>query len=193
MAACNIFQSQVGSWLLTKETCAAIAAIITADGFKAPHLLVEQVGMLLISTLTSLKHAGAAFAAHNALQQIASACLSQNLESGTHAIPAIWAKRLLEEMSVSDKVRDSTLRRSTGYALGFLAIMRSEVVARSGPTKLCSSILANILRLSLPSNSGVQEAFDELGMDSRSVLTHTMQSEWISCNIANAEYQVRQA
>jgi Putative death-receptor fusion protein (DUF2428) len=130
--------------------------------------------MLLISTLTSLKHAGAAFAAHSALQEIATACLSKKLVAG----------------AVTDKVRDSTLRRSTGYALGFLAIMRSEVVS-AGPSKLCPRILSSILRLSLPSEGRIRSAFDKLGWDGIHTLTHSKTKDHSTYFVADDEYEVR--
>lgn len=177
---------------MTKEACAAIATVITADGFKAGHSVVQQVGVLLLSTLTSLKHAGGAFAAHNALQEIATACLSRKLVSGTLSLPSCWVKRLLDEMSVSDRVKNSTLRRSTGFALAFLSIMRSEALLRSGKSKLLASILANILRQSLPSRGSVRDAFDKLGMDGRKFFTYPMQKEWNSRFVADEEYEVGQ-
>jgi hypothetical protein len=108
----------IGSWLLTKETCAAIAAIITVKTYRAPVELVDTTGMLLISTLTSLKHTGAVFAAHRAIQKIATRCLGDDGDSTLQQLPAQWTKRLLDEVSEVDRVRHSTLRRSTGYALG---------------------------------------------------------------------------
>jgi hypothetical protein len=108
----------IGSWLLTKETCAAIAAVITLKKYRAPVELVDTTGMLLISTLTSLKHTGAVFAAHRAIQQIATRCLGGDGDSTLQKLPEQWANRLLDEVSEVDIVRHATLRRSTGYALG---------------------------------------------------------------------------
>ena len=49
-------------------------------------------------------------------------------------------------------MRDSTLRRSTGYALGLLSLMRTQPsLATSSSAGLCQSILAQIVRYSLPS------------------------------------------
>jgi hypothetical protein len=140
----------IGSWLLTKETCAAVSILLSLGCVNPSKESMQQVGMLLISTLTSLKHTGAAFAAHKALQQISVACFSiPNLET----LPKEWALRLLDELANSDKIRDSTLRRSTGYGLGFLSIMRSEVACHSANHSLCSFIMKKILCLSLPSKS----------------------------------------
>lgn len=151
--------AQVGTWLLTKETCGAVAAVIAAHGFDPPPPLVQRVGTLLISTLVSLKHAGAAFAARDSLQEIALTCLcSKNDE--LRRVPTLWVDRLLEEISSPEKVRDSTLRRSTGYALGFVALMRSELAARS--TTLCTRILKRLVLFSLPSESDLKRRFAAL-------------------------------
>ena len=98
------FAFQVGSWLLTKETCAAVAVTVASKGFEAPFGLVEKVGMLLISTLTSLKHAGAAFSARDSLQEIATTCLSsKNSKNGLCLLPDLWVSRLLDEISSNPK------------------------------------------------------------------------------------------
>jgi hypothetical protein len=135
---------------------------VTADGFEAPYALVERVGMLLISTLTSVKHAGAAFASRDSLQEISTACMSAEDSKRAKKLPELWVDRLLDEISLIEKVRDSTLRRSTGYALGFLAIMRSEMASKSGPSTLCPRVLEAIIMLSLPPEEKVKNAFEKL-------------------------------
>ena len=125
--------------------------------------------MLLISTLVSLKHAGAAFAAHRALQQISLVCF-QSRDPILVKLPSSWTNRLLEEISETERVRDSTLRRSTGYALGFLAIMRSEVSSKADSRSLCAFILSKILRLSLPPKEELHLFFAKLKL-SKAFLT----------------------
>lgn len=159
----------MGSWLLTRETCAALASILTTRKFVASEALFNKAGMLLISTLTSLKHAGAAFAAHRALQQISEFCFSST-DSVVAKLPVRWAQRLVSEMSEAEKVRDSTLRRSTGLALGFLAIMRSEMSSKADPRTVCHYILSNILKLSLPPKQ-------ELGLFLKSLELSTPQQQ----------------
>ena len=142
----------MGSWLLTREACAALATLLCSNIFPVSEAHISRAGVVLVSTLISLKHAGAAFAAHRALQRIAEFCLCNSKNAEVAKLPTMWAYRLLEEISNVEKVRDSTLRRSTGYALGFLAIMRSEVSSKVEQRTLCPFILKNILALSLPSN-----------------------------------------
>lgn len=134
-----------------------MAAIMASQGFQPAPPLVEKCGALLISTLTSLKHAGAAFAARDSLQEIAFMCLRSDNDK-LRIIPEVWVTRLLGEMCSAEKVRDSTLRRSTGYALGFLALMRSELSTRSGRSVLCDRILKCLVAYSLPAAQDLKNA-----------------------------------
>ena len=77
--------------------------------------VVSTAGDLLISTLTRLKHQGAAFAAHKALQKICIKCSKEGDRDGLRLLPSKWCQRLLYEIPSPEIVRDSTLRRSTGY------------------------------------------------------------------------------
>lgn len=149
---------------MTKEACAALSATIAIDTFDPPVELVEKCGVSLINTLASLKHAGAAFAARDSLQEIATTCYRSRNET-LRSIPLMWARRLLVEISSMDKVRDSTLRRSTGYALGFLALLRSEVVARSPEKALCKEVLTELVKFSLPSKRDTRNRLGELGFE----------------------------
>lgn len=118
----------------------------------------------MISTLTTLKHAGAAFAARDSLQAVVASCLSSK-DDKIRCLPERWAARLIEEISISEKVRDSTLRRSTGYALGFLAIMRSEIASKKGPNLICSRVLERLLTFSLPPEEIVKREFEKLELN----------------------------
>lgn len=77
--------------------------------------IISTAGDLLISTLTTLKHQGAAFAAHKALQSLSARCYKEADGNELRSFPSVWSQRLLDEISCSENVRDSTLRRSTGY------------------------------------------------------------------------------
>jgi hypothetical protein len=147
---------------MTKEACAAMAAVITCRQFRPSLLLVERAGSLLISTLTTLKHQGSAFAAHRALQKIVSFCFDSSFDDSFVHLPLSWTKLLMREISGVDKVRDSTLRRSTGYALAFLSIMRSEPPTTVAPKTLCPEILAAIVQMSMPAEEDLRTCFDRL-------------------------------
>jgi hypothetical protein len=107
----------MGSWLLTREACGAISAVFSTTGYKAPASLLDSCATLLINTLTSLKHVGAAYAAHHAVEALAQACFRNEHDINISQLPILWTQRLLNETKL-DRIRDSTLRRSTGYALG---------------------------------------------------------------------------
>jgi hypothetical protein len=142
----------VGSWLLTKETCGALAAVLFRYRFNVSSSYYDESGRLLISTLTSLKHTGAAFAAHRALQTIAQSCFQAERDRRLFLYPETWVTRILDETLCAEKIRDSTLRRSTGYSLGVLSIMRAEILTHPQHL-LCRSILTKIVGLCLPSKS----------------------------------------
>lgn len=105
--------------------------------------------------------------------------------------------RLLNEISLNERVRNSTLRRSTGYALGFLAIMRAEVGSKSGSQVISKAALWTILKLSLPPKLQLKEALELLNIKGESSVTSmfvyassTMAPEE-SC-VADCQYEVRQ-
>lgn len=153
----------VGAWLMTKEACGAISAIISCGKFVPAVDLVERAGSLLLSTLTTLKHQGAAFAAHRALQALAEFCFDHDSGAFVH-LPLSWNWWLDNEISSSDRVRDSTLRRSTGYGLAFLAIMRAE----KAPKILSPEIMAAIVHMSMPQeDDDLQKRFGHLTLESQ--------------------------
>ena len=139
--------------------------MISVQGFQARLDAFERIGALLISTLTTLKHAGAAFAARDSLQVVVAVALRSECNGEILKLPLVGAKRLVAEISTSDKVRDSTLRRSTGYALGFLAIMRSELSRKQGQPKISNYILDTLLTLCLPPEDRIKIMFQQLNLD----------------------------
>lgn len=187
---------QVGSWLLTKESCGAISSVILIEGYVASQILVSKVGQLLLSTLTTLKHAGAAFSARDALQLIATNSLHQNKPLDIRSLPDTWSRRLIDEISLNEKVRNSTLRRSTGYALGFLAIMRSDVANKSEPCNICNPILQQLFKLSLPPERRTKEALAKLNMsedkiDPSQIFVYATTSCMRQPYILDSQYEVR--
>jgi len=140
----------VGSWLLIKEACAALSSVMIVFPGKIDYNIISTAGDLLISTLTTLKHQGAAYAAHKSLQKISARCYTKNEGNLTRSLPGKWAQRLIFEISSPDVVRDSTLRRSTGYGLGTLSILRTEEIS---PRFLFPKLLSSIIKLSLPSTT----------------------------------------
>lgn len=168
---------------MTKEACASLSSTITCKEFDPSLRLVERVGNLLISTLTMLKHQGAAFAAHRALQEIVEFCFATSLDESFANLPLLWAKRLMKDISGADNVRDSTLRRSTGYALAFLSIMRSEPPSGVAPRTISPGILATLVRLSLPPEKDLEKYMNQLG------LTQTpVESFYSACAVRSPQF-----
>ena len=81
-------------------------------------------------------------------------CPSSQAQNEIRLLPSNWSRKLLHEILSFETVRDSTLRRSTGYGLGFLSILRSEEVS---PRFLFPQILSNILKTCLPSSTVMRE------------------------------------
>ena len=186
---------KVGSWLLTKETCAAIASVITTKGYVANSSVISKVGQLLLSTLTTLKHAGAAFAARDALQKIAVHCLNPKNAADIYSLPDAWSNRLVEEISLTEKVRNSTLRRSTGYALGFLAIMRADVGNKFASSVVSTPLLQKLLKLSLPSEQRIKKSLAKLKIfenqsDNNNIFVYASDSKTNLVYVEDSEYEV---
>jgi hypothetical protein len=180
----------MGTWLLIKEACAALSSIAVSAPVKDAGLFTIA-GNLLISTLTSLKHQGAAFAAHKSLQKLCSICYSGIRQANDiRYLPSDWSEKLLHGISSVELVRDSTLRRSTGYGLGFLSILRSEQVS---PSLLFPHILSNIIRLSLPATSAMEMQLQKWSSSDREMFVYskTIASEGIESFVPDSCYQVR--
>lgn len=83
-------------------------------------------------------------------------------------LPITWANSLVNDISGEDNVRDSTLRRSTGYALGFLSVMRSEPPSGVTPRTLCPHLLGTLVWLSLPPKHSLDKYMEQMGLNSDS-------------------------
>ena len=147
-----------------------MAALLSKSRALLESELTSDAGAILLSTLISVKHAGVAFVAHRSLQRVCEACLKPNNSENTQKYsisqyPSKWASRIWKEISTFGKVRDSTLRRSTGFALAFLSIMRSEASLDKVQHRLCSNILSQIMRLSLPPQSYLQDYCRSIGLE----------------------------
>ncbi|KAG7354362.1 putative death-receptor fusion protein DUF2428 [Nitzschia inconspicua] len=173
----------IGTWLLTKEACAAVSSLLTHPMYAASAEQFSTAGQLLLSTLISLKHSGAAFAARDALQQISSFCFSPSASSEIRGYPIDWSARLLDEISLTERVRNSTLRRSTGYALGFMAIMRAEAQSNATSSRTSKVTLERLLALSLPPQESIDVAFAKLGIDTIQVSVLSQDNYEARCRI----------
>jgi hypothetical protein len=153
---------------MAKEACNTMATAISGSDALLLSDSASRAGTILIGTLISVKHAGVAFAAHRSLQLIALACLKDCADAvpgngkSARRLPSEWAARLWQEIATIEKVRNSTLRRSTGYALAFLSVMRSESSLDKTQHVLCGTVLSQLLALALPSKAYLQSYFDRM-------------------------------
>jgi len=144
----------MGSWLLTREAMKTLSTIICISDDVISCEIIANAGILLLKTLTSMKHQGTSFTAHESLQQICDACFCSQREELSE-LPLQFMKDFLfrEITRIEEIVHDSTLRRSTGYALGFLCIMRSLSSSKKKERQnIITSTLAKLVKLSLPTN-----------------------------------------
>lgn len=183
-----IFFLKVGSWLLIKEACGALATVFSAFQGAPQQALVETSGALLISALVSLKHQGAAFSAHKSLQRIAEYCQGKFcFDKSIESLPFSWSKCLLHE--ISGAVQNSTLRRSTGYALGFLSILRTEPKPRCCINPF---IIASLVRMALPPQAAIQCASSKLGITIDFAYLQVSEIRDLSPFISDSTYEVSQ-
>lgn len=152
----------IGSWLLTKDACEALASTL-ALSIALDSRVFDKVGALLLKTQISVKHTGAAFAAHKALQLLSATCLRSDDET-KQSLPTKWVTSLLLSVSDTGKVRNSTLRRSTGYALGFLALMRSDMASQGAARSFSQRIVNELLKLSLPPATEIRKLLEQLNL-----------------------------
>ena len=179
----------MGTWLLIKEGCATLSSTLLTSPELDSHVL-SSAGDLLIITLTSLKHQGAAFAAHKALQQTCTVCYRYTSSNEIMQLPSMWAEKILHEISSTEIVRDSTLRRSTGYGLGFLSILRSEQIS---PKFLFPLVLAKLIRLALPAVTVMEKQLSVFGLSGGEmfVFPRKISSSFPALFVSDEMYEVR--
>ena len=137
----------MGSWLLNREASLALGSVFTLRFADLSLDIVNETGLMLLRTLSSVKHTGAAHASNRALQALAAMCFS-SIDSGLSSLPRSWSDRLLDEIAGRTKTKDSTLRRSTGFSLGLCAIMKAEMTVPS--RDVSTQVLERLLHLAVP-------------------------------------------
>ncbi|CAN0161291.1 unnamed protein product [Ectocarpus sp. 6 AP-2014] len=86
---------------------------------------VTAIGETLLETLLSLKHMGCVASAQAALQTVCEAMLHGGRRNAPLArLPSLWLDQLLGQ--VAGEKQEFVLRRSTGLAFTFMAILRAE-------------------------------------------------------------------
>ncbi|CAH0517640.1 unnamed protein product [Peronospora belbahrii] len=145
----------VGSWLAARE-CGAIFELLmrrvplpssntTSDS--VPFFTVEmaqRAGETLLNSLFELKHKGAVATAYMAFEGVCCAFLAHGEENAAlGALPSRWADRLLERLERSEQ--HFILRRSSGFAFSFVAILRAE--PRNSAAVILPKVMSTLLRL----------------------------------------------
>ncbi|CAI5739942.1 unnamed protein product [Peronospora destructor] len=145
----------VGSWLAARE-CGAIIELLmrrvplpssdpTSDSISFFTVeMAQRGGETLLDSLFELKHKGAVATAYQAFEGVCRAFLAhgeQNAAVG--GLPARWVYRLLERLERAEQ--HFVLRRSSGFAFSFVAILRAE--PRNSAAVILPKVMSTLLRL----------------------------------------------
>ncbi|KAG7382854.1 hypothetical protein PHYPSEUDO_004305 [Phytophthora pseudosyringae] len=145
----------VGSWLAARECGAILELLMRRVPLPSSNLapgtvsfftvkMAQRGGETLLNSLFELKHKGAVAMAYQAFEGVCRAFLAhgeQNQVLG--GLPARWADRLLERLERSEQ--HFILRRSSGFAFSFVAILRAE--PRNSAAVILPKVLSTLLRL----------------------------------------------
>ncbi|KAG6959994.1 hypothetical protein JG688_00009823 [Phytophthora aleatoria] len=148
----------VGSWLAARE-CGAILELLmrrvplpnsNSNSNLADNVtyftveMAQRGGETLLNSLFELKHKGAVATAYQAFEGVCRAFLAHGERNPVLAgLPARWADRLLERLERSEQ--HFILRRSSGFAFSFVAILRAE--PRNSAAVILPKVMATLLRL----------------------------------------------
>ncbi|KAL4155608.1 hypothetical protein PRNP1_007716 [Phytophthora ramorum] len=145
----------VGSWLAARE-CGAILELLMRrvplpSSNPRPgaisYFTVEMAqrgGETLLNSLFELKHKGAVAMAYQAFEGVCRAFLAHGEQNAVlGGLPARWADRLLERLERSEQ--HFILRRSSGFAFSFVAILRAE--PRNSAAVILPKVMSTLLRL----------------------------------------------
>ncbi|CBJ32757.1 conserved unknown protein [Ectocarpus siliculosus] len=101
---------------------------------------VTAIGETLLKTLLSLKHMGCVASAQAALQTVCEAMLHGGRRNAPLArLPSLWLDQLLGQLA--GEKQEFVLRRSTGLAFTFMAILRAEPSICIGPRTIGQFVL----------------------------------------------------
>ncbi|RLN48577.1 hypothetical protein BBJ29_006258 [Phytophthora kernoviae] len=145
----------VGSWLAARE-CGAILELLMRrvplpSANPAPGSvcfftveMAQRGGETLLNSLFELKHKGAVAMAYQAFEGVCRAFLGHGEQNALlGALPARWADGLLERLERSEQ--HFILRRSSGFAFSFVAILRAE--PRNSAAVILPKVMSTLLRL----------------------------------------------
>ncbi|GMF59490.1 unnamed protein product [Phytophthora fragariaefolia] len=145
----------VGSWLAARE-CGAILELLMRrvplpSSNPAPGVITyftvemaQRGGETLLNSLFELKHKGAVATAYQAFEGVCRAFLAHGEQNSVlGGLPSRWADRLLERLEKSEQ--HFILRRSSGFAFSFVAILRAE--PRNSAAVILPKVMSTLLRL----------------------------------------------
>ncbi|ETI43354.1 hypothetical protein F443_11673, partial [Phytophthora nicotianae P1569] len=145
----------VGSWLAARE-CGAILELLmrrvplptsnpASDSITYFTVdMAQRGGETLLNSLFELKHKGAVATAYQAFEGVCRAFLAHGEKNPVlGGLPARWADRLLERLERSEQ--HFILRRSSGFAFSFVAILRAE--PRNSAAVILPKVMSTLLRL----------------------------------------------
>jgi hypothetical protein len=143
----------VGSWLAARECGAVLHTLLrrvpwstSADDKESliKQQDVQRAGETLLNSLFELKHKGAVAMAYQSFEGICRTLLIHSEENPLlGALPSKWANQLLERLEKSEQ--HFILRRSSGFAYSFVAILRSE--PRNAAAIILPKVMGNLLRI----------------------------------------------
>lgn len=164
----------MGSWLAARE-CGAILDVLmrrvptttttaTAATSSSRQLalltteMAQEGGEMLLYALFELKHKGAVATAYQAFEGVCRSFLAHGETNPTlGALPMAWADRLLDRLERSEQ--HFILRRSSGFAYSFVAILRAE--PRNAAAVILPKVMATLLRLAGLDTDVVSSSHDQ--------------------------------
>lgn len=143
----------VGSWLAARE-CGAITDSLLKrvplphSGEASTNLITTEMaqrgGEMLLNSLFELKHKGAVATAYQSFEGVCRSFLAHAEHNSVIGnLPRLWADQLLDRLEKSEQV--FILRRSSGFAFSFVAILRAE--PRNSAAVILPVVMSNLLRL----------------------------------------------
>lgn len=148
-------RSVVGSWLAARECGAILELLMRRVPLPSPNSAPDTIsfftvemaqlgGETLLNSLFELKHKGAVAMAYQAFEGVCRAFLANSEQNPVLGdLPPRWADRLLKRLERSEQ--HFILRRSSGFAFCFLAILRAE--PRNSAAVILPKVMLTLLRL----------------------------------------------
>lgn len=139
----------VGAWQIIKEATNCVATVLEqaplgdqAQGGLITVAQAQGTGDSMLSALLTLKHMGGVLHASHGFTRLCRVLLSSTVP-GAKACVAAWLSSLLHR--VAAKHQQFILRRSAGFAMAFLAIVRAEAAAAGHAQPLMDTAVSHLL------------------------------------------------